>query len=149
MKKNAFVFALCMAALCGLTLGACRGKEPIDIHNSRNSLDWEGRYTGTIPAADGPGIEVQLTLGPGTYEIVYHYIDRDGDYSAQGRFTWNDAGTVITLDAENFPPHYRVGENTLTQLDLEGKTITGPLADLYVLKKESRIRRESRIRKES
>ena len=135
MKRTAFVFHT-LAALCALTMGACR-REAVDAaHNSRNSLNWEGRYTGTIPAADGPGIEVELTLGPGTYEIRYHYIDRDSDFDGQGSFTWDDAGAVITLDTKDFPPQYRVGENTLTQLDMEGGTITGALAELYVLKKE-------------
>ncbi|MDR2471490.1 MAG: copper resistance protein NlpE [Treponema sp.] len=135
MKKNALVFVLLVPVLLALALGACRRKESVDVHNSRNSLDWEGRYTGTIPAASGPGIEVEITLGPADYEISYHYIDRDGDFAARGSFAWNDAGSVITLDTGEFPPHYKVGENTLTQLDMEGKAISGPLAKLYVLKK--------------
>jgi hypothetical protein len=35
-----------------------------------------------------------------------------------------------------FPPYYKLGENTLTHLDLDGNVITGDLADDYVLKKQ-------------
>jgi uncharacterized lipoprotein NlpE involved in copper resistance len=34
------------------------------------------------------------------------------------------------------PNRYLVGENTLTQLDMEGNKITGNMADQYVLKKQ-------------
>jgi uncharacterized lipoprotein NlpE involved in copper resistance len=94
-------------------------------------------YTGVIPAASGPGINVRLTLYAGeTYEIHYRYIDRqDSDFTEKGMFKWNKAGSVITLDTVDFPPHYKVGEDTLTQLDMSGKPITGGLADNYVLGK--------------
>ena len=131
--------------IVGLTLvclvfavNACLSNRPIDAaHNSRNSLNWEGVYTGVIPAASGPGINVRLTLHTDeTYEIHYRYIDRqDSDFAETGTFKWNKAGSAITLDAADFPPHYTVGENTLIQLDMSGKPITGSLADNYVLRK--------------
>ena len=34
----------------------------VDMHNAENSLDIEGTYTGTLPAADCPGIKTTLTL---------------------------------------------------------------------------------------
>ena len=37
---------------------------------------------------------------------------------------------------ENAPKFYFVGENTLTQLDMEGKKITGSLAEEYILSKQ-------------
>jgi uncharacterized lipoprotein NlpE involved in copper resistance len=136
MKNITRIF---FALLCAGGLGACLSSAPVDAaHNSRNSLNWEGLYTGTIPAASSPGISVRLTLNRDeTFTISYQYIDRpEGDYSGEGKFTWNSAGNTITLETGDFPPYYLVGENRLTQLDMQGQPITGTLADNYVLTKE-------------
>ncbi|MDR0379793.1 MAG: copper resistance protein NlpE, partial [Candidatus Accumulibacter sp.] len=57
----------------------------------------------------------------------------DGDDAVSGTFRWDKGRNVIALDAENFPPYYRVGEDRLIQMDMEGNPITGDLADNYVL----------------
>lgn len=53
----------------------------------------------------------------------------------KGKFTWDADGKTITLDATGQPAKYTVGENTLTQLDMNGAPITGALATHYVLGK--------------
>lgn len=138
------------AVLFVLLLGACRStnqpKEPdnqvvdtpIDAaHNSRNSLTWAGSYQGEIPGADVPGIKVDIILYEDeSYNITYVYLGKDSEpFVFTGTFKWDDEGNTIILDSTVFPPYYRVGENTLTQLDMDGNIITGQLADLYVLKK--------------
>jgi uncharacterized lipoprotein NlpE involved in copper resistance len=136
MKKTFLVF---VAVLSFFGLGACgsTGKAIDAAHNSRNSVNWAGVYRGVIPAADGPGINVGITLGnDGTYSIGYQYIDRGEEvFTKNGTFQWNDAGSAIILDVKDMSPHYQVGENILIQLDMNGKKITGALADNYVLKK--------------
>ena len=125
-----------------LVMSACAGSAPAlreAEHNSRNSLDWAGTYAGLIPSAGGMGIVVRLTLNEdGTYALHYHYVGRqDPDFRSTGNFTWDNAGSVITLDLDSSGSrHYRVGENMLLQLDLEGREITGELAQMYVLRKE-------------
>ncbi|MDR2534722.1 MAG: copper resistance protein NlpE [Treponema sp.] len=144
MKKK---IDLSLIVLLLILLGACSSANPgaasdnqvVDAaHTTENSIDWAGVYTGVIPAADGPGINVQLELGyDQTYTITYHYIDgEDSDFTVSGTFTWDPEGNIITLaDLEETPPYYQVGENTITQLDMEGNPITGILAENYVLKK--------------
>ena len=44
-------------------------------------------------------------------------------------------GSIITLNIKDISPHYKVGENTLTQLDLDGNEISGELAENYILRK--------------
>jgi uncharacterized lipoprotein NlpE involved in copper resistance len=110
-------------------------------HNSRNSSDWAGIYTGVIPSAGGMGINVRITLNTDeTYKVEYQYIDKSDDiFTSTGKFTWKPDGNTIILDSEGeggFPPYYKLGENTLTHLDLEGNIITGDLADHYILKKQ-------------
>lgn len=141
MKKNFLaVFVLLLLAViisCGST-GRTAG-EPIDAaHNARNSLNWAGVYTGLIPAADGPGINVRFTLhDDGSYSVVYQYLDKGDElFESSGIFTWDDTGNIIILDSGDLPPYYKVGENIIIQLDMEGKAITGPLAKNYILNKE-------------
>ncbi|QQO08539.1 copper resistance protein NlpE [Breznakiella homolactica] len=140
MKKNIAVVPI---VLLGVMLGACASQSP-DTHTSRDSLDWAGVYTGTIPAASGPGINVTLTLISGNnsdfrYTLRYEYIgEPNGVFTADGTFAWNKAGNTITLDTapKDFPAQYQVGENKLIQLDMRGKQITGDLADMYILTKQ-------------
>jgi uncharacterized lipoprotein NlpE involved in copper resistance len=139
MKKKIWIFVL-IAALVIFGLGACQSNsrsQAIDAaHNSRNSVNWDGVYTGTIPAASAPGINVQIRLNlDETYEVWYQYIDRPDDFTEKGAFKWDQTGSIITLDTKDFPPYYKVGENILIQLDMQGNVITGSLADNYVLHK--------------
>jgi uncharacterized lipoprotein NlpE involved in copper resistance len=140
MKKK---FPVLAAILVIFALGACKSKESEAVdaaHNSRNSINWDGVYTGIIPAADGPGIKVQLVLrSDETYELRYEYIDKPGVFTSKGDFRWDESGSVITLDDREMPPYYKVGENILIQLDMQGKIITGNLADNYVLRKNELV----------
>ena len=130
------VFFLAAGALM-LVMTACASTRAIDAaHNSRNSLNWEGEYYGVIPAADGPGIEVTIVLRSDlTFTAQYVYIDReDSEFSEAGSFVWDKAGRKITLGTEAIPSQYQVGEGQLIQLDMDGKPITGILANNYVLR---------------
>jgi hypothetical protein len=49
---------------------------------------------------------------------------------------WDDTGNIINLGIAQTPSYYRVAQNKLIQLDMEGKPVTGNLADMYVLTKE-------------
>jgi uncharacterized lipoprotein NlpE involved in copper resistance len=133
VKNNIFFLILAVLLIAGITACASGASS---VSNAKDKVDWAGQYTGIIPAADGPGINVQLTLrADNTFTIVYNYVDRHGLTSASGTFSWNDNGNVINLKVADFPPYYRVGRDQLTQLDLKGNRITGKLADHYVLRK--------------
>jgi uncharacterized lipoprotein NlpE involved in copper resistance len=134
-KKTLLVFLL-MAVLIISGLGSCLSNKGLDSHNSKNSLNWEGAYTGTIPSASGIGINVRLRLYPDqTFVLNYEYLDKPDTSSWTGSFKWDKTGNNITLNVKDVPPHYNVAENMLVQLDMKGKPITGNLADNYVLKK--------------
>lgn len=111
--------------------------------NSMNSLDWDGTYYGVLPCADCEGIETVITLSKDlTYKMTSKYLGKSGDVIENtGSFTWNEAGTTITLggiDNKTSPTKYFVGENRITQLDTEGNKITSALAEKYVLIKEQK-----------
>jgi heat shock protein HslJ len=130
-----------IAFLIAVSLGGCTtmpdtAAVPDAAHNSRNSLDWAGTYKGVLPCADCEGIETIVTLRvDGSYSATSRYLGKDGTSTAsQGNLTWNDEGSTISLTGEE-PARYRVAENRLIRLALDGSRITGPLADHYVLTK--------------
>lgn len=105
--------------------------------NSQISLDWAGVYQGVLPCADCEGIKTQLVLNEDlTYVLQTQYMgEYDSIFTANGSFTWDDAGSKISL--KNQDNHkYLVGENQLFRLDREGNRITGSLENHYILKKE-------------
>jgi len=108
-----------------------------DTHNSRNSLDYEGTYTGTFPCADCSGIYTEITLSGDNYKMtqVYQGVEEgDNSFEESGTYTWNNNGSIITLGGDK-TEQYQVGENMLLALDENGKRIAGDLADLYILRK--------------
>ena len=114
-------------------------KVPADSHNSQNSLDWQGTYKGVTPCADCEGIETEITLNTDlTFVIKTKYLGKgDGKiFEEKGVFSWDKTGGIIYLDClKNRPNQYKVGENQLIQLDMEGHVISGSLAEKYILKK--------------
>ncbi|WP_374464290.1 copper resistance protein NlpE [Chryseobacterium sp.] len=104
---------------------------------SENALDWAGTYEATVPCADCPGIKTSLTLNNDkTFSITEEYLDRNSKNQDKGTFTWDATGSIITLKGKSANYKYKVGENILIQLDMEGKEIDGPNKDLYVFKKK-------------
>lgn len=117
---------------------------PIDtIHtadNSETSLDWDGVYIGTTPCANCEGIETELTLRKDkTFVLKTKYLGKgSGNIIVEkGTFSWDGSGAVIVLNGlEQKPNQYKVGENHLVQMDMEGNIIEGDLASKYILQKK-------------
>lgn len=149
MTKAINLFAVFLLASCGAprdgdqppeAVGNRMNREPADgAHNSRNSLDWLGRYSGILPCADCEGIAttIMLTEG-GDVRRVLEYVGKPAKpFVDIGKFEWNAAGSVITLAfADGTRQAYQVGENRLFHLDQAGNRIDGPLAHRYELTKE-------------
>lgn len=127
-----------ITAIALMAAFSCKSPSTVRADNSRTSLDWKGSYSGVLPCADCEGILVTLTLGSDkNYSLSNTYLGKNDDSKTYaGKFSWNDAGTAITLGGlSNMPQVYRVGENRLTQMDMSGKPVTGALAERYVLGK--------------
>lgn len=109
-----------------------------DAHNAQNSLDWAGTYKGMTPCADCEGIETEVTLSSDMTFVIKTKYKGKGDkvFEETGSFKWDNKGSNITLEGlKGRPTQFFVGENTLTQLDMDGNKVTGDLADMYILKK--------------
>ena len=128
MTKKTIINIISITLLAAL-ICACATTKPVNT-------DWAGEYTGTIPAADCPGINVKLTVNADfTYELFYSYIDREHYLKYTGTFRLNEAGdTIIIAKADQF---YRIGENYLQQLDTDGKEIKSEFADMYILRRKT------------
>ena len=127
----------------GSSEAAFTGSEinPDPAHNSRNSVDWAGVYRGVIPCADCPGIEDEIRLNDDlTFERLMVYQERDSRFAEKGRFEWDNTGGKIRLINEESPDQggnwFRVGENRLIMLDIEGNPIDNNIpAEMYVYQK--------------
>ncbi|NNT72670.1 META domain-containing protein [Flavobacterium sp. IMCC34852] len=111
----------------------------VAAHHAKNSLDYIGTYKGILPCADCEGLETIVCINENnTYNIKTKYQGKgDKVFEQKGTFSWNKEGNTIILDdVKNGPNQYFVGENTLTQLDLSGKRITGDLAAAHILAKQ-------------
>ncbi len=107
-------------------------------HNAKNSLDWSGTYTGTIPCADCEGIQTTIVLNPdGTFVSISEYLPSHDKFEEKGNIMWHHNDNVVHLSNENLSVMYKVVENGLIQLDIEGKEITGSNKDLYRLVKKN------------
>lgn len=107
--------------------------------NTATSVDWNGSYKGTVPCASCEGIETVLTLNMDmTFKLSTHYFGRNDalEEDVMGNFTWDETGSIVTLgNVTNRPNQFKVGENIMWQLDMNGERITGELADHYILTK--------------
>lgn len=138
-----------MILAAALTLAACGGNPQkktisekikddavkVDMHDAESSLDYQGTYTGTFPAADCPGIDMRLVLKQdGTYGLHMKYIDRDSEFDEKG--SYKVKGNLLTLTSmDGQSEYYKVEENRLRKLDADKQPVTGALAENYVLKK--------------
>lgn len=100
-----------------------------DIHNAKNSLDYMGVYYGKITEA-GKEVDVYITLKDSTFTKMVEYNSSSAS-SIDGTYSWNEEGNTITLNEEEKPNQYFVGENTLTCIDVNGSKVEG-----CILKKE-------------
>lgn len=91
-------------------------KPTYNQHNSMNSLDWPGRYEGTLPGKDGVSQPVILVLKEDlSYEMI-----RSGQKS-EGGFGWAPDGGKIVIPEESL--YFLVGENFLKAVTRKGKEV--------------------------
>jgi uncharacterized lipoprotein NlpE involved in copper resistance len=91
----------------------------VDMHTSRDALDWAGTYEAMLACADCAGVHTRLTLErDGSFELFSRRLARDAAPStAQGMFDWEPGGSVIVLDTEAGAQRFAVGEGRLLRLE--------------------------------
>lgn len=120
-------FILCSS----LILLGCRGSEQnisnltdmqTDGHTSRNSLDWNGTYTGTLKGLENENFTVFLSLEvDGIYTIELKQEGKN-DIVKRNKINWSQDGQRIELfDVNEILNNFFVGENYLIQLNQKGE----------------------------
>lgn len=149
MKKINILLIIFFSAILVSCGNANKSSEPqnqeedvavVDMHTSQNSLDWTGKYKGTLPCADCEGIETTVELNQDlTFKITQKYLGKSDDdvFTETGSFKWNEEGSNVELETSGRLTRYKVGENQLIMLDADGNIITGDLAEYYILRKEA------------
>lgn len=116
-------------------------EEMVDMHTSENALDWDGTYEAVLPCADCEGILTRLNLSAeGTYTLETKYlgVEEETEDKVEGTFEWREGGNSIKLDGieeGSRSPYFKVEENRVRYLDMEGNEVDGAMADLYILEK--------------
>jgi copper homeostasis protein (lipoprotein) len=91
-------------------------------HTSQNSLDWDGTYRGVLPCKDCEGLATTILLKKDlTFKASTQHLGQPERIEERaGKFNWNENGNTITLipSGNDSTVRYLVGENTLTQLDV-------------------------------
>lgn len=105
---------------------------------AKNALDVAGKYKGILPCADCEGIETTIELKTdSTYSREIKYLGKkDNLFTASGKWTWVSEFVISLGSIKEGPNRYFVAEGKLVQLDMNGKKISGSLADKYKLKKQ-------------
>jgi len=124
-----------MAILVLFGLGSCfSDKESNETKNAKNSLDWEGVYTGTVLLGSGYVADVSIKLNRDlSFEYNCEYLDKAYaplllNFTAP--FRWDDTGNIIIMDPMDVLVQYKVEKDKLTRLDENYYAI-----NYYVLKK--------------
>lgn len=113
-------------------------EQVIDGHNARNSLDYQGVYTGTIPGYSSKAVNIVIVLTDREYTLRMTPLKENAETIVQkGAYIWDKSGSIITLvGVKGTPAKYFVGENQLRQLDANSKQHVGKDASHYILRKQ-------------
>ena len=107
----------------------------IDNSPAPEGLDvraFAGSFSGTIPCADCPGIDLTITFkGDGSYTSQNVYQERDTSFDSSGTWTVEEAGKRIRLDPNSKDEQDRllevVSNDEVRMLDADGKAIESGL----------------------
>lgn len=97
-----------------------------------------GVYAGELPCADCSGIRTTLYLrANGVYTRISEYVGRD-TFEDGGQWPIDEKGvvTMTPVVKGGQPSLARVEEGAVRLLNADGDAVEGPMADLYLLKKD-------------
>lgn len=104
---------------------------------------FNGLYTGVIPCADCPGIQVRINFLPdSTYSETMNYLERVSVFSDTGR--WRKSDSIVTIfasaDSGRGVRQFKIlSDSSIIFLDGDGKIISGPLQSNYILRRKDSI----------
>ncbi|MCD7936350.1 MAG: copper resistance protein NlpE N-terminal domain-containing protein [Tannerellaceae bacterium] len=102
-----------------------------------HEINYYGTYAGTLPAADGPGIQATLSLyDDNTYLLKFVYLEKEEDTGLEEHGKYYVSGDVLTLQANNQEQYYRITDNSLIMLDAAKQEVKTSPTENYRLEKK-------------
>ena len=121
------------------TFGNLDSSRTVPKITKKKSADYQGLYKGTLPCTGCSGIKMEVDLRKdSTYRLMTIYLGKGDEkpITKEGTYSWNKADSLITLNGVTDQPNkYLVGNNTISQLDMDGTKVLGPSARRYILRK--------------
>ncbi len=132
MFYKRFALHLVAFTLVFATLAACKTTAIAEFDKAQTEA-----YAGLLPCADCAGIATTLTLKPDkTFALEQRYLGKTGGvFTSKGRYVRANGEVELGFADTRTPrpSRYRIEGESLRMLDLEGKAVTGDLADFYLL----------------
>ncbi|HEU4555563.1 MAG TPA: copper resistance protein NlpE N-terminal domain-containing protein [Chitinophaga sp.] len=138
--------ALIFTTILGILFSACGSgsRQPaadtsalLATDSAHSNIHPAGSYQGTLPCADCPGIDYQISLyDDNHYRTLMVYRDRNNNRPVIDTGTWQmeqDTLVRIILGGKH-KQLFRFEDGRLYQLNEHGQPITGALADNYILR---------------
>lgn len=140
MSTSKNLLSIGLAVLFFTTFFACDSPpQPLQgtVKEPEMAREAAGVYAGEVPCASCAGIEYRINLRPDfTYEARMVYKgepEEQNTVELSGSYGFTEDGILVLEKEEPGMNYFRVEPARLRMLNLEGKEITGELADKYVL----------------
>lgn len=153
---------LIMASTCLFACNGAKNDKSNDIHLEDSLVSQEntnasedniqeegvpvelvGTYTGTLPCAGCEGIKATVTINEdGSFKKSDQYLTKNKEgktlFEDKGMIDWNSKDSIVTLisTVDTTKLKYKMGENVIKALNIDGKTVKGVLADDFTLTKK-------------
>jgi uncharacterized membrane protein/uncharacterized lipoprotein NlpE involved in copper resistance len=144
MLYRAFIFT----SILGIILAACGGNKTAPAaadssalltpaHPDLGAHPPSGSYQGTLPCADCPGIDYQISLYDNNrYKTLMVYRERNHGRPVVDTGTWKiEQDSMVRIILSGQPKQtFLFEDGRLYQLNENGQRVTGALADNYILR---------------
>lgn len=93
-----------------------------------------GCYTGTVPAADAPGMDVTITLNADkTYQRTSVFLEKEAKFEETGTWTIDEQKKLVLTPKDGSAYPMQADEGKIVFLMPDGTKIEGETAAQYVL----------------
>lgn len=114
-------------------------KEDNIVQTKSADINFSGTFSGLIPCADCPGIELTVSFNPdSSYTESMVYQERNSSFKDTGHWVLDNKILTIQYNKAQAEPRYFLikSDTAIAWLDADKKEIEGPLKEHYILRKE-------------
>lgn len=106
---------------------------------AQKEATWMGTYRGVLPCINCEGLEAIVTLKEDTtFLLKINFLGSDVTIpDTTGRVIWNEPNKLFSLDIASYlSSHFEIAGDTLFNLDLDSKRVTGADAHKFIFKRQ-------------